>query len=772
MAIKILALEGLTDNKLASLVEELVCNVNGVKQARIDLLSQRLSLDIQGRDVPEVVEEVVKLVKRSLPQVDIHYMETGVFSSDQPRRSREAPPQEEDDIDDYDLDALEDTVDEEDEDTPTVKKTIWGFLRKLRLEDRSQLSLLFTGIALVLLLASLLLDLGDIFYLVAPYVAFGLCCVACLMLPLPSWMGSWWSVIGVMVGSGLVGVAGSPGLACVALCLHMASRWVLELVAGGLELRISNFLPSLPEMAHVLEQGKLISIPANILQQGDLVLVLPGTRVPANGIVAKGESTIFPYLSASSQPIKPGDFVSCGDLNQQEKLWVRVLHPQDESAAVSLEQLLLKKSHERKLPEQPQKRDLWIRLAGILLAVAIPYQRFGVLIGPEFLSLAGCILALFFSGSLLVSLSGGYRLGMASALRAGMAIYPTTDLAAVGQADQVLMQRTGILTTGVFRVEEFQAVEGFQQEELLLLAASVESLSAHPIAAAILEFCTNVLGQEPSLKEVEKYEVIAGYGVRGMVERQLVVLGNHALMDLLGVGIPEQEDTDKFLIHLSIRGEYVGTFVLEDPARPDAASVISSLRASGISYLGVVTNCDQSVADSLQRQLGLNGAFSRTTFEVPDPFAQFISQAPKPILFLGGEDDLENLPDPHIKIALEEHPPQLYASSCHIHLFSSNPWKLVELLKFCRQLKRIPIVCLSATLLSKIIIGIGVLVWGWNLLGVVGLCGISMLMVYGLTCWTGAVPAPAQHPPEGPAPEDQLQQEPSFFDDTLDEFLQ
>ena len=179
-----------------------------------------------------------------------------------------------------------------------------------------------------------------------------------------------------------------------------------------------------------------------------------------------------------------------------------------------------------------------------------------------------------------------------------------------------VMNHLGFVTEGNMHVEEFVAVEGVKPEEVIEAAAAVELLveGGNLISEAIIRYAMEHLGleQAPSTEDIEGFEVLEGYGIRGMRQDVLVMVGSERMMTEIGLEVPVLED-GRMAIYVAIRGEYVGAFVLNDNIREDSVALIRDLHQSGVEEVGLLTGYDGVAVRAATLMTGADSSYIEST---------------------------------------------------------------------------------------------------------------------------------------------------------------
>ena len=349
-----------------------------------------------------------------------------------------------------------------------------------------------------------------------------------------------------------------------------------------------------PEQANVLEDGKPVAMPAAQVVPGRTIEVLPGGRVPLDGVLL---SEAAPFntaaLTGESTPrtICKGDEVLAGMISSQHPVRIEVTRPYGESA-LSRILSMVEEAAARKAPA-----ELFIRrfariytpvVTGLaVLIVALP-GLWSLLHGgfaysfDEWLSRALVFLVASCPCALVISIPLGYFSGIGVASKAGVLFKGGSYLDAIARVNTVVFDKTGTLTEGLFEVREVHVAPGVNSGELLGWVASAERTSTHPVARAVVQYAERA---GVALLASEGAAEIAGHGIRAEFDGKQLLVGNTRLMARFGVEYPSEVDAiPETIVVCALDGRYAGYLVIADKPKEDAARAVAELgRRLGVS---------------------------------------------------------------------------------------------------------------------------------------------------------------------------------------------
>ena len=333
-----------------------------------------------------------------------------------------------------------------------------------------------------------------------------------------------------------------------------------------------------PEVVQLVEGEDVREIPAGEARVGDILLVRPGDRIPLDGVVVSGESRIDTSpVTGEPVPIHAGtgDSVISGCVNQSGQLTIRVEKPLSESMVTRILD-----SVENAAASKPKIDRFITRFARVYTPVVVTVAVLTAII-PSLVTgqwsywvyTALTFLVMSCPCALVLSVPLAFFAGIGAGGKKGILFKGGQSMEAMGKIRAVVMDKTGTLTRGDFRV---QKIEG--GEELLSLCASCEQQSTHPIAASIV---AEARERGLELERPESLEELAGRGIRAVLDGREILCGNARLMAENGISFPEEQEYGTRVL-VAVDGAYRGCLLISDTLKPGAASAVAKLRGSGI----------------------------------------------------------------------------------------------------------------------------------------------------------------------------------------------
>lgn len=372
---------------------------------------------------------------------------------------------------------------------------------------------------------------------------------------------------------------------------------------------IAELMDIRPDVAHVEREGEVQTVEPTTVGVGEIIEVRPGERVPMDGCILEGETTLDTVaLTGESVPrmAHPGDSIISGSVNLTGVLKVRVEKTFGESTASKIIDLV------ENAGEHKSKSETFIaRFAKVYTPIVVYVAITLALLPPLFaenfatafpvwLNRALTFLVVSCPCALVISIPLTFFGGIGGASRRGILIKGSNYMDALSKVDTVVFDKTGTLTRGVFKVTAIHP-EQCDEEQLLHLAAHVERFSTHPIAVSLRE----AYSHEQDGCTVEQVEEVSGQGVRAVVNGKKVCVGNTKMMEQLQVRFHPCELVGT-IVHVAVDGEYFGHIVISDEMKSDAREAVAALKAAGVRRTVMLTGDRREVGEDVAKQLALD----------------------------------------------------------------------------------------------------------------------------------------------------------------------
>lgn len=376
---------------------------------------------------------------------------------------------------------------------------------------------------------------------------------------------------------------------------------------------ITQLMDINPEYANLLRDGREQKVDPYEVEVGDTIIIKPGEKVPLDGIIIKGSSSLDTRaLTGESLPMEAaeGDAVVSGSINLQGVLEVHTTKLFDDSTVAKILELV-----ENASSRKARAEAFITKFARVYTPIVVILALLLAVIPPLFLGGWGTwvyracsFLVVSCPCALVISVPLSFFGGLGAASKNGILMKGSNYLEAAASLDTVVFDKTGTLTTGSFRVSEVAPVSG-EPEMLLQMAALGEFHSNHPIAQSVKE----AYGKPLNGKDVGEVEEIAGQGVHARIltdgERKDLYIGNQKLMDSQQVVVDYPAAAAGTTLYLAEGGRYLGAIVISDTIREDVPAALDGLRRAGVRKLVMLTGDKEEVGKAVGDQLGLDQVY-------------------------------------------------------------------------------------------------------------------------------------------------------------------
>ena len=448
-----------------------------------------------------------------------------------------------------------------------------------------------------------------------------------------------------------------------------------------------------PDAANVERDGALLSVPPEQVAMGETIVVKPGERVPLDGAVIEGASTLdTAALTGESAPrdVRAGDDIISGCVNQSGLLRIRVSRPYGESTVAKILDLVENASEKKAASENFITRFAKVYTPCVVLAAAALAFVPPIFVGSfsDWFHRALIFLVISCPCALVISVPLSFFAGIGGASKCGILVKGSNYLEALARTDTVVFDKTGTLTRGTFTVTAVHPEEHFSADELLEYAALAESYSDHPISQSLRAACRTA----PDTARLSDVEEIAGHGVRAKIDGKPVCVGNSRLMERESVKWLPCELAGT-IVHVTIGGFYAGHIVISDQPKEDAAAAIAALKASGVKRIVMLTGDTKEVAAAVAQELGVDEFHAELLpSDKVDRVEELLSsKAPKSRLaFVGdGINDAPVLTRADVGIAMGAMGSDAAIEAADIVLMDDKPSRIALAMRIARKTLRI-----------------------------------------------------------------------------------
>jgi Cd2+/Zn2+-exporting ATPase len=506
---------------------------------------------------------------------------------------------------------------------------------------------------------------------------------------------------------GAFGIADYPEGVAVML-FYQVGELFQDYAVGRSRRSIAALLDIRPDYANLETDDGIRPVNPEAVAVGDIIVIKPGERIPLDGEVLEGYSTLdTAALTGESLPreVVPGDNVISGCINNNGLLRVRVAKEFSESTVAKILDLVENSGSQKARSEQFITRFARyytpvVVVGALLLAVLPPLLLQGA--WSDWVERALIFLVVSCPCALVLSIPLSFFGGIGGASKCGILVKGGNFLEALASAEIVVFDKTGTLTRGNFRVTAVHPAQ-ITEQDLMWLAALAESHSSHPISWSLQEACPRELGAA-SVSEVEE---IPGHGVRACVAEKTIWVGNKKLMEKAGAAWTECE-LPGTIVHVAENGLYRGHIVISDEVKPDSAAAIAELKRQGVRYTVMLTGDVKRVGESVAGQLGLDevhtGLLPADKVAQVETLLQRKSKKGKLVFVGDGMNDAPVLSRADIGIAMGGLGSDAAIEAADIVLMDDQPSKLAAAILISKKTLRIVIQNIEIALGVKLLV--------------------------------------------------------------------
>lgn len=352
------------------------------------------------------------------------------------------------------------------------------------------------------------------------------------------------------------------------------------------------------DTAHLLKKGKIITVPAEAVKIGDIIVVNPHERIPLDGVITEGNSNVdTSALTGESIPINgtAGTRLMSGMMNGEGMLTVKVKNTYENSAASRILKMV-----EDSAANKGKSEKFITRFAEFYTPVIMLFAVLLIII-PTFitgeftvwLSRALVFLVAACPCAIVISVPLGFYSGIGGISKIGVLIKGGKYIEALAKTDTFVFDKTGTLTTGKLRVSSVISRGMLSEEKIASLAAAAEQQSSHPVANAIKKY-----GENLSLPQLTDYKEIAGIGVTAKYENNEIACGNYRIL--------KDQKGKAGIIYVTVNGELQGEITVLDQVREESSTVISKLKNLGVKTVAMLTGDSKETAEKIAGECGVN----------------------------------------------------------------------------------------------------------------------------------------------------------------------
>ena len=505
------------------------------------------------------------------------------------------------------------------------------------------------------------------------------------------------------VGAIVIGLTDSGDYteAIAVMLFYQIGELFQSYAVGRSRKNISELMDIRPDYANIEVDGQLEQVDPDEVEVGSIIIVQPGEKVPIDGIVVEGRSTLnTAALTGESLPreVEEGGEIISGCINLTGLLKIRTTKEFGESTVSKILDLVENASSRKSKSEAFISKFAKVYTpavcySAVALALLPPLTRqFLMGLTPDWADWfyrALTFLVISCPCALVISIPLSFFAGIGGASNQGVLVKGSNYLETLAQTRTLVFDKTGTLTEGVFEVTRITPAEGFEEGRLLELAALAESASSHPISKSLQK----AYGQELDRSRVGQVEERSGAGVVAEVDGKSVAAGNDKLMNQLGVAFQESDEPGT-VVHISVDGVYAGQILIADRIKPGAAQAIAQLRSAGVRRMVMLTGDHRSVAEKVAKELGIDEYYSELlpadkVTKVEELLAERSNDRDK-LAFVGdGINDAPVLSRADIGIAMGAMGSDAAIEAADVVLMDDDPRKIAKAIKISRKCLRI-----------------------------------------------------------------------------------
>lgn len=468
---------------------------------------------------------------------------------------------------------------------------------------------------------------------------------------------------------------------------------------------IAQLMDIRSDKAWRLEGGEAVQVDPETVRVADHILVKPGEKVPLDGLVRKGRSILdTSALTGESLPreIGVGEDITSGVINLTSPLVIEVRKTFSQSTVNEILELVENASNKKAETERMITRFSRVYtpvVVGIAFLLASLPPLLGLGEWSTWLYRALTFLVISCPCALAVSVPMSFFGGLGGASKLGVLVKGGNYLEALAKLDTVVFDKTGTITKGIFAVDTVVNAEGIE-DNILYLAAHLESYSNHPIANSI----RTAYGQEVDENRVSQITELPGQGMSGRIDGRQLYLGNARLMEVQGIAYPAIDSTGTVL-YLAEDSHFLGYFLITDQVKETSIEALKDLQAVGIKKTVLLSGDRQAVVDEFAQQFAFNDAFGDCLpQDKVSTFEEILTQSQQAVAFVGdGVNDAPVLARADVGIAMGGLGSDAAIESADVVLMDDDLGKLPQVIRLAKKTVRIARQNMTLAIVVKLI---------------------------------------------------------------------
>ncbi|WP_299057092.1 heavy metal translocating P-type ATPase [uncultured Polaribacter sp.] len=497
---------------------------------------------------------------------------------------------------------------------------------------------------------------------------------------------------------------------------------------------IKALLDVRPKEANVFRDGDYVSVSPEAVNIGEKIQIRVGEKIPLDGILLSEKASLnTAALTGESKPdsIQKEAKVYAGSINLESVIEVEVTNKFEDSSIARILDLV------QNATARKSKTELFIRQFARIYTPIVVFLAIGVTFIPYFfvddyvfrdwLYRALIFLVISCPCALVISIPLGYFGGLGAASKNGILFKGASFLDAMTKINTLVMDKTGTVTKGVFKIKEVKAI-GWNETEFMQYLMAMEEQSTHPIAKAILEYKAE--GEDFKAQDVSE---IAGKGLKGVVNGKTVLVGNKALMTANNINVPsETESIVESIVLVAIDNQFAGYVVIADELKEDAKETITALHKVGIKNIMMLSGDKDSITQQVAKELNIENAKGGLLPEDKLNEVEILKKNPEnKIAFIGdGINDAPVLAASNVGIAMGGLGSDVAIETADVIIQTDQPSKVVRAIKISRSTRKIVwqnIILAFGVKVIVLILGAGGLATMWE--AVFADVGVALLAI-------------------------------------------
>lgn len=512
-----------------------------------------------------------------------------------------------------------------------------------------------------------------------------------------------------------------------------------EIALNNSKKSIINLMNLKPDYANLEKNNKIEKVSPETVKKGDIIIIKPGEKIPLDGKIISGNTLCdTSTITGESLPreLSIEDEVLSGFINISSLIYVKVTKTFENSTISKIIDLVENSANKKSKTENFIKKFAKyytpvITLIAFIIAIFPPLlfnQPF-----HNWFYRALVFLVISCPCALVLSIPLGFFGGIGSASKHGILIKGSNFLEALNSVDTIIMDKTGTLTKGIFKVTKINNYK-ISKEELLMYAAHSESFSNHPIAKSILqEYEKNYGSIDNSI--IDNYTEISGYGIKASINGKSIIIGNEKFMNKENISIINSNEIGT-IIHICIDNDYKGNILISDEIKEESKEAITEMKKLNINNIIMLTGDNNIISQNIAQKLNINTVFSELLphekVEILEKIYKKKHNTNKKIIFVGdGINDAPILARADIGIAMGGIGSDIAIETADIVIMNDDPKKVVTAIKIAEKTKKIVWQNIFFSIFVKIIVlflGAGGIATMWE--AVFADVGVALIAIF------------------------------------------